>query len=143
MRRLSFLAAIILVMAVPLVGFAGSDIPDITGTWVRKIQAVKHHRLPKPDRKVHNDVKTGHSEMEFTLTIDKQDGFRFSGTKGTDRRRERISGVIGFDNKTLYMVDDDGMSFCRLVSPDKMEEVYLHVTTWNSLAGRAILVRKR
>lgn len=82
-------------------------------------------------------------EFDFTLTIDKQEGFRFSGTKESAKWKEAVSGVIGFDSKTVYMVDDNGFLFCRLVSPDKMELVYLQSSKHLSVAARGIMTRKR
>jgi len=130
-------------MTVTLTGFAGSDIPDVKGTWVMKAQGMRHHKAQEANPKSHTDVKTGLAQFELKITIDKQDGFRFSGTKESAKLKETVSGVIGFDNKTLYLVDDDGMAFCRLVAPDKMEHIYLHVTKHDSVAGRGIFVRKR
>lgn len=143
MSRFTCLLATIFVMTVTLTGFAGSDIPDVKGTWLLKAQGVRHHKGQGAIRKTHAGEKTGPVPVEIKMTIDKQDGFRFSGTKESAKLKETVSRVIGFDNKTLYMVDDDGMAFCRLVAPDKMEQVYLHVTKHDSVAGRGIFVRKR
>ena len=130
-------------MAIAVTVSAGSEIPDLKGTWSLKNQAVGHDKLTEiqPDR--HVDLKNRFAEVEFTLKIDRQDGFRFSGVKASGKRTEKVSGVIGFDNKTVYMVDDDGILLCKLVSPDKMEQIYLHITKHRSLAGRGMLIRTR
>jgi hypothetical protein len=130
-------------LATAATAFAGSEIPDLKGTWTMKIQAIGHDKLPELQPNRHVDLKNRQSEIDFTLKIDKQDGFRFSGTKASAKRTETISGVIGFDNKTVYMVDDDGILLCRLISPDKMEQIYLHVTEHRSLVGRGMLIRKK
>jgi len=85
-------------------------------------------------------------EEKITFSFKKlkcYDGFRFSGKKSSENWTESISGVVGFDNETVYMVDDNGFCFCRLVSPDKMEQIYLHITDKHSVAARGILIRKR
>jgi len=142
MRKLSIMLVLLFMMTFPQWGFAESDIPDVRGTWVMQVQAIRHHKTQETNPKLHHEVRTGQVQFELKITIDKQDGFRFSGTKESAKLKETISGVIGFDNKTLYMVDDDGMAFCRLVAPDKMEQIYLHVTKYDSAAGRGILIRK-
>ena len=143
MRTLSCLMAALFVLMAVCAASAGSDIPDLKGTWVYKDQAVRHFRSPDLPAKTHMKANTPYAEIAFTMNIDKQDGFRFSGTKVSEKSTERISGVIGFDNKTVYMVDDNGFLFCRLVSPDKMEQVYLHITKTHSVAARGIMTRKR
>ena len=70
----------------------------------------------------HTGVAAGHAEFESTLKIDKQDGFRFSGTKSSAKTTEKISGVIGSDNKSLYMVDDQG-----ILCPWAMDKINLKV----------------
>jgi hypothetical protein len=41
------------------------------------------------------------------------------------------------------MVDADGTIQGKLVSPDRIEAVYLHVTARHSVASREIMTRKR
>ncbi|MGE0681926.1 MAG: hypothetical protein AB7P69_13635 [Candidatus Binatia bacterium] len=142
-RRLSYLFAVLSVLAVAHISVAESDIPDVKGTWVMQVQGVLHHKTQETNPHMHQDVRTGPTQFELTITIDKQDGFRFSGTKESAKLKETVSGVIGFDNKTLYMVEDDGTAFCRLVEPDKMEHIYLSVTKYHSAAGRGILIREK
>lgn len=142
MRKLKLLPlAVFVLMSVPI-AFAGSDVPDLKGTWVMETKSIRHHKTEEPNPNKHHDVNTGLAQFKISITIDKQEGFRFSGTMESAKRKERISGVIGFDNKTLYIVDDDGMAFARLVGPNKIEHVYLHVTKHDSVAGRGVLVRK-
>ena len=141
MHRLSYLLAAAIVVALCAPALGGSDAPDLKGTWVMTAEGISHHK--KPDPKAHTNVKTGQFQLDLTIIIDKQKGFRFSGTKESPKMKEKISGVVGFDNKTIYMVDDDGMMFCRLIEADKMEYVYLRVTHDFSAIGRAILTRKR
>ncbi len=81
-----------------------------------KVQGVKHHKSEEAYPKTHYHARRDrHVEFDLTVTIDRQDGFRFSGTKQSAKHKETASGMIGFDNKTLYMVDDDGIAFRRLV----------------------------
>ena len=100
-------------------------------------------KLPESQPERHINQRKGFVDLELTLIIDKQDGARFSGSKSSDKRKETVSGVIGFDNKTVYMVDDDGIMLCKLVGPDKMEQIYLHITKHRSVAARSIMTRKK
>lgn len=144
MRRYgAALMAVGLLFALTATISAGADIPDLKGTWVIQatwIGSVKPNESPPP--KLHPE-KLGFHEVEFLLMIDQQEGFRFSGSRESSRKKETVSGVIGFDNQSVYMVDDDGMIFGKLISPDRMETIYLHVTKHHSIASREIMIRKR
>jgi hypothetical protein len=143
MRSLSGLVAILFVLTLTVVGFAGSDIPDLKGTWTMKCKGIGHIKPSKsPDTKLHTE-KLGTHDLELLLVIDQQDGFRFSGYQKSSKMKELVAGVIGFDNQTVYIVDGDGISIAKLVSPDTMESIYLHVTEAHSIAARAIITRKR
>lgn len=143
MRGFICTAAVLVALVASSSGFAQSHIPNLKGVWVMKSNAVVHEKKDEMQPERHVDVRKGFTEVEFVFTIDKQEGFRFSGKKSSDKRKEDISGVIGFDNKSIYMVDDDGMMLCRLVAPDKMEQIYLHVTPHRSVAARGMMERKR
>lgn len=143
MRKCISWMAFVWVLITSVTALAGSETPDLKGTWVWQDQGARHYRSAEPLGKTHLKDKIPYPDISFTMNIDKQDGFRFSGTKSSANWTESISGVVGFDNETVYMVDDNGFSFCRLVSPDKMEQIYLHITDKHSVASRGILIRKR
>ena len=50
------------------------------------------------------------SMIQFTMTIDMQDGRRFSGTFSSAKHSEQVIAVISRAG-TIYMVDDDGWTF--------------------------------
>ncbi len=143
MRRLSLLLAGVFVFTGIHYALAGSDYPDLKGAWVMETKSVRHHKADEANPKAHHEVKSGFAQFKITYMIDKQDGFRFSGTMESDKTKERISGVIGFDNETLYIADDNGIALGKLIEPDKIQHVYLHVTKYDSVAGRGILIRKK
>lgn len=143
MRRLACLAATVLMLSLSIAAFAQSEIPDLKGVWIGKGVWVQHQKDPEPDPDLHGIAKSGSQETEFTFTIDQQDGFRFTGTKSSAKRTETIVGVIGFDNKSAYVVDNNGTAFWRIASPDKIESIYVHSTRHDSIASRCVLNRRR
>ena len=64
------------------------------------------------------------NSVAFTLTIDKQDGRRFSGTFSSARRSEKVIAVMSRSG-AIYMVDDDGYNFATMLAPNRMELCYL------------------
>lgn len=142
MHRIAALAAAVFILVTGFAAFAASETPDLKGTWIMKIESIGHDKLKGSPPVIHSE-KMGIHDLELTLVIDKQEGARFSGYRESKRQKEMISGVVGFDNKSIYIVDDDGMNIATLVAPDKMESIYLHNTQHHSIVSRAIVTRKR
>src|SRR5215203_2869913 len=64
------------------------------------------------------------SSVPFTLTIDKQEGRRFSGTFSSSSGAETVIAVIS-QSGTIYMVDDDGYLVATMLAPNRLELCYL------------------
>ena len=94
--------------------------PDLKGTWtgpgVTLAVGKTEHRQPE-------DTGLRFREDSWTLVIDRQEGNRFTGTRGRTEgtRRDPILGVIRADRKTIHMVDDDGTFLAILTAPDTVE----------------------
>ena len=102
---------------------AQTAFPDLRGTWKGESESIitdsgnPHH--PGPPQSEHRLTS-----VPFTLTIDKQDGRRFSGTFSSPRSSEPIIGVITRGG-TLLAVDTDGYAAGNepigdLLSPDSI-----------------------
>jgi hypothetical protein len=79
--------------------------------------------------------------MTFTLTIDKQDGRRFSGTFSSARSSETVIGVLSRAG-TIHMVDDDGYDTGTLLAPNRMEICYLHLSRASRIASCTELTKQ-
>ena len=118
-------------MAVP--ALAQSSFPDVRGTWKGESESIingtgnSHHPASPQDGPQLGSVT-------LTLTIDKQDGRRFSGTFSSARATEKIVGVIS-RNGTLYYVDSDGYAFATLLSSNRLESCYLQITSNGQVAS--------
>ena len=62
--------------------------------------------------------------VAFTLTIDKQDGRRFSGTFSSPRGGSKVVAVISRSG-TIFLADAEGFSNGTMLAPDRMELCYL------------------
>jgi hypothetical protein len=99
---------------------AQQSYPDLKGTWigpgVTLAMGKTEHRQPE-------DTGLRFREDSWTLVIDRQEGNRFTGTRGRTEgtRRDPILGVIRADRRTIHMVDDDGTFLTILTGPDTME----------------------
>jgi hypothetical protein len=72
--------------------------------------------------------------VPFTLTIDKQDGRRFSGSFSSPRATEPIIGVITRAG-TFIAVDTDGYASGTLLGPNRLEICYLQIAAHGRVAS--------
>src|SRR3954452_1181877 len=77
---------------------------------------------------------TRFTSKPFTITIDKQDGRRFSGTFSSERSTETVVGVVSRSG-TIFMVDDDGHNVGTLLALNRLEMCYLHLSAASRVAS--------
>jgi hypothetical protein len=119
---------------------AETALPDFRGTWKGESESIvldggNTHHLPTQS----NEPQL--RSVPFTLTIDKQDGRRFSGTFSSARHSETVIAVISRSG-TIYMVDDDGYDVATMLTPDRMEICYLHLSSRSRIASCTELSRQ-
>jgi hypothetical protein len=142
MRAILILFVILLTAGPSLAASAQDGIPDLTGTWTIVADGMAF-AIPKA-----GDPETVHAESEFV--IDHQDGFKISGSETTQNmsgtvpvsEKEQFAGVIGVDNKTVSMIDENGFRDCDIVSSDKMECIYRHVASSRGVVTRNTWVKQ-
>ena len=101
---------------------AQTAVPDLRGTWKGESETIilagnPHHAAPPA-------AAPRLSSVPFTLTIDKQEGRRFSGTFSSSSGTETVIAVIS-QSGTIYMVDDDGYLVATMLAPNRLELCYL------------------
>jgi hypothetical protein len=120
---MSRLVCIVTFAALTAATTAAAEVPDLRGTWKGESETIilgggnPHHAGPAPAAPRLNSVA-------FTLTIDRQDGRRFSGTFASARGSEAVIAIISRSG-TIYMVDDDGYNMATLLAPNRLELCYL------------------
>jgi hypothetical protein len=116
-------------------------VPDLRGTWKGESETIilgggnPHHGSS-------TSSAPRLSSVPFTLTIDKQEGRRFSGTFSSPRGTETVIAVIS-QSGTIYMVDDDGYSVATMLAPDRLETCYLLQSPSSRIASCTELTRER
>src|SRR4051812_24589318 len=81
---------------------AQGSIPDLRGTWKGESESVvfgagahpHHGGAPREDA-------SRFTSKPFTMTIDKQDGRRFSGTFSSERSTETVIGVVSRSRRVI------------------------------------------
>ena len=144
MRVVRVLAAVLtvgLVVSMTGTGSAQSSVPDLRGTWKGTSETIvlgtgnPHHASATPPAGPRS------TSVPFTLTIDKQDGRRFSGTFSSARSTETVIAVISRAG-TIHMVDDDGYASGTLLAPNRMELCYLHLSAAARVASCTELTKQ-
>ena len=122
MPKLAWIFMLVALATVPAT--AETAIPDLRGTWTGESESIvlgganPHHATgtPAPEPRL--------SSIAFTLTVDKQDGRRFSGTFSSAKSKDPIIAVVSRTG-AIYMVDDDGYTIGTMLAPNRIELCYM------------------
>lgn len=147
------LVALVLLLSLTVVGYVTvsgqtetEEIPDVLGAWNGPATGISVDFDPesKPgERTVDHGIDPGLIDgTAIYYEFDVQEGRRFSGLKISPRAEEAVIGVISGDNKTVYMVDEDGHYFGELLGPDEMEIIYLETNKGGLIATRKLMTRE-
>ena len=119
---------------------------DMRGTWTGMAEAIvdgpANHHPPPGAAGIRPAGRFRLSQQQFTIEVLGQEGRRFWGTTASSTRRERIIGSLAADNRTLHMVDDDGMLDGAVVDNDTLEICYRHANKDSAVVACARMTRK-
>ena len=143
---MAILASLLVCSVASAADTGGKAIPNLVGTWIGDSKAMtlkgvrkitSEFRITRQDGAFFRGVRSwGHGEKEAAIL--------HAGGKLTVKAAEPTLGVIGSDNKTIYLVehDDVGILRCRLLDPDTFEFVYLESGP-HAVIGRGVYKRKK
>ena len=121
--------------------FAESAIPNMVGTWTVKAEGGVIMKGNASGPKTHH---TGEfSTLTAEAVVTKQQGRVFHGIFKSPKATENFVAVIGPDNKRIHYADEDGTMEGRIVSKDKMEVIYRHVSASDAVVGVGTWTRKK
>src|SRR5216684_4610363 len=119
---------------------AQTAIPDLRGTWKGESESI----VLGAGNPHHSGTAAQEPELRsvpFTLTIDKQDGRRFSGTFSSPRSTEKVIAVVSRGG-VIFLADDEGYTNGTLLAPNRMELCYLHVSSISRIASCVELTKQ-
>lgn len=137
MSKLAWIVMLSALAAAPAV--AETAVPDLRGTWKGNSESIvsgganPHHAT--------QSAETRFSTIAFTLTVDKQDGRRFSGTFSSVRGNDPIVAVIS-RNGTIFLADDDGYTVGTILAPNRLELCYMHASPTARVASCTELTKQ-
>jgi hypothetical protein len=137
-----FLGVMLLVLLLSTgICLAEPDIPNLVGTWAVQSEGAYLSKGGEPGTWSH--YREGANTLTAELVVTKQQGRVFYGTFTSKLATENLAGVIGWDNKTFYLVDQDGFTDGNIVSNNKMTCIYRHVGDKDSVVAAGIMTRKQ
>jgi hypothetical protein len=117
MPKLAWISLLAALVTVPAT--AETAIPDLRGTWTGESESIIFGR-GNPHHGTKRSAEPRHSSVAFTLTIDKQDGRRFSGKFSSAKQTETIVAVVSRSG-AIYLIDEDGYTIGTMLAPNRME----------------------
>ena len=121
--------------------FAEPDIPNLVGTWVVQSEGAYLSKGNEPGTWSH--FRDGATTLTAEFIVTKQQGRVFYGTFTSKHATEEVVGVIGWDNKSFYSVDQDGFTDGTIVNSNRINCIYRHVGDKDSVVAAAIMARKK
>jgi hypothetical protein len=119
---------------------AETAIPDLRGTWTGQSESIVLGR-GNPHHRDQRAAEPRLSSVAFTMTIDKQEGRRFSGTFSSPKGTEKIIAVVSRSG-TILLVDDDGYTLGTMLAPNRMELCYMLQSPATRLASSTELTKQ-
>jgi hypothetical protein len=121
--------------------FADANIPDLVGTWTVQADGGVLKKVEAPRAKTHHSGEFSTLKAEADVT--KQQGRVVYGTFKSHHSTEKFVAVISMDNKNFYYADEDGFMEGNIVSKDRMNVIYRHVTADDTVVGVGTWTRKK
>jgi hypothetical protein len=130
---LAFAGTLSAVLAAPV-------IPNLVGTWAVEGKGAVLCKVEASRCKTHHHGDF--SDLDAVAQITRQQGRAFHGVFKSKFATERFVGTLGHDNVTLYIVDEDGFTDGRVVSPNQIQVVYRHTSDLDSVVDIGTWTRR-
>ncbi len=141
MKKLAYLFIVFLSILPVSFALAQSKIPDLVGVW--KVQGEGVLLIKKGNDSTQTKYSTDFQKLAAENVVEKQQGRLFYGYYKSPRKTEKFVGVISHDNKTAHWAGRFGFGQARIVSPKKMEVIYLQTNPQGSQAWVETLSKQK
>lgn len=117
-------------------------IPNLTGTWNVEAVGGVVFKSDLPGEWTHH--KDHYSHITAQAIVTDQEGRVLHGVFTAPLgKNESFTAVIGMDNSSLYLADQDGLMDLKIISEDLMTGIYRHVTANDTVAAAGTWTRVR
>lgn len=124
LRLAALTAASLLVLSLPV---QADEVPNMVGTWTGTVDsAVMVGNTPDRTAEPGQAFTFSSTPIDFTFSIEQQQGARFGGKMSNAKRSETLIGHLSPDHKSGMMLDDDGSYVFTLSDTNTMQVCYDH-----------------
>ena len=141
MKKLAVSIVLMAFLVVASLCFAESGIPNLVGTWSTKAEGGVITKGGASGAKTHHSGEF--STLSGEAVVTKQQGRVLHGTFTSPKATESFIAVIGMDNKSFFYSDEDGFLEGKIVNKDKINVVYRHVTSADTVVAVGTWTRKK
>ncbi len=82
------------------------------------------------------------SDLNAVAQITRQQGRVFHGLVKSKYATEKFVGTLGYDDASLYMVDEDGFTDGKIINPNLIQVVYRHTSDLDSVVDIGTWTRR-
>jgi hypothetical protein len=130
---LAFAGTLSAVLAAPV-------IPNLLGTWAVEGKGAVLCKVEASRCKTHHHGDF--SDLNAVAQITRQQGRIFHGVFKSKFATERFVGTLGHDNATFYIVDEDGFTDGKIISPNLIQVIYRHTSDLDSVVDIGTWTRR-
>jgi hypothetical protein len=114
--------------------------PNLIGTWTVEGKGAVLCKVEASRCKTHHHGDF--SDLNAVAQITKQQGRVFHGVFKSKYATEKFVGTLGHDNATMYIVDEDGFTDGKIISPNQIQVVYRHTSDLDSVVDIGTWTRR-
>jgi hypothetical protein len=129
-----------LLVPLPVAAAPDSGIPNLLGQWSVAGQGAVLCKVQASRCKTHHHGDF--DDLKATVQITRQQGRLVHGVYTSKYASESFVAAIGHDNKSFYLVDEDGFADGRLLDSGRMQVVYRHVSSLDSVIDISTWLRR-
>ena len=129
-----------LLLPLPVTAAPNSGVPNLLGQWSVAGQGAVLCKLQASRCKTHHHGDFG--DFEATVHITKQQGRLMQGVFTSKYASEKFVATIGYDNKSFFLVDEDGFADGRILDGGRIQVVYRHVSSLDSVIDISTWLRR-
>jgi hypothetical protein len=137
---MSALAITSLPLAAPVSALPGPGVPNLLGKWTVVGKGAVLCKVEASRCKTHHHGDF--SNLEAVADITRQQGRILQGVYKSKYATEKFLATVGYDNKSFFLVDEDGFADGRIIDGNQIQVVYRHTTDLDSVIDLSSWTRR-
>ena len=129
-----------LVPLAPVRALPAPPVPNLVGRWTVTGQGAVLCKVEASRCKTHHHGDF--SDLEATVEITRQQGRLMHGVFRSKYASEKFVATIGYDNRSFYLVDEDGFAEGRILDGRRLQVVYRHSTDLDAVVDLSTWTRR-